>query len=223
MVVVVPNEVLAAIQQQKYSPWSSKIGDDLFTNNTDIHYCTYADVLSGKISTDAILLVDEIDSFFFADKVELVNGRLASAIIILNKHTVIGMTATFRGDQGQAKLSTFLKDSMVLTAGAAIPERALALNVYGELKPKDIDAKVIEVAKDKQVELPVIVILSSIEKCEELKQHFEHCYIFGVGRVAEKLSCLNQLSKFVGSPWPVILKTAEASLGHDLVPFAYVI
>jgi hypothetical protein len=98
MVVVVPNEALAATHQQRYSPWSSKIGDDLFANNTDIHYCTYADALMGKISTDAILLVDEIDSFFFADKVELVNGRLTSAIIILNNHTVIGMTATFRGD-----------------------------------------------------------------------------------------------------------------------------
>ena len=100
MVVVVPNEALAATQQQRYSPWSSKIGDDLFANNTDIHYCTYADVLMRKISTDAILLVDEIDSLFFADKVELINGRLLSAILLLNKHKVIGMTATFRGDQG---------------------------------------------------------------------------------------------------------------------------
>ena len=167
--VVVPNEVLAASQQQKYAPWASKIGDDLFTNNPDILYCTYADVLSGKIPATTVLLVDEIDSFFFADKVELVNGRLLSAILILNKHKIIGMTATFRGDQGQAKLSAFLKDSLVLKAGVVVPERVLALDVYGKLKIEEVDAKVIAIAKTKQAELPVIVILPSIAKCQEME------------------------------------------------------
>ena len=36
VVVVVPNEVLAAVQQDKYAPWSSKIGDDLFSEVVDI-------------------------------------------------------------------------------------------------------------------------------------------------------------------------------------------
>jgi hypothetical protein len=49
---------------------------------------------------------------------------------------------------------------------------------------------VIEVAKVKQVELPVIVILPSIEKCQEMEQHFEHCFVFGVGRVIDQLGCL---------------------------------
>jgi hypothetical protein len=95
------------------------------------------------------------------------------------------MTATFRGDQGQAKLSAFLKDSVVLTAGAVVPERVLALDVYGKLKAEEIDTKVIELARTKQAELPVIVILSSIEKCQEMEQHFEHCFVFGVGRVPD--------------------------------------
>ena len=47
--VVVPNEVLAAIQQQKYSPWANKVGDGLFATNSDIHYCTYSDLLTGNI------------------------------------------------------------------------------------------------------------------------------------------------------------------------------
>jgi superfamily II DNA or RNA helicase len=100
MAVVVPSEVLAAIQQRKYSPGASKIGDELFEVNSAVHYCTYRDLLTGKISTTTVLLVDEIDSLFFANKVELVDGRLISAILLLNKHKVIGMTATFRGDQG---------------------------------------------------------------------------------------------------------------------------
>lgn len=211
--VVVPNEVLVAIQQQKYSPWASKIGDNLFNDNADIHYCTYDDLLTGKIPTTTILLVDEIDSLFFTDKVELVQGRLLSAVLLLNKYKVIGMTATFRGDQGQAKLSAFLKDSLVIKTGAAAPDRILALDVYGKLKAKEIDDKVIEVAKAKQLELPVIVILPSIEECQEMEKHFQRCHIFGKGRVAEQLSCLNQLSKLVDAPWPVVLTTAETSLG----------
>jgi hypothetical protein len=133
--VVVPNEVLAAIQQQKYSPWASKIGDDLFADNTDIHYCTYADALNGTFPASTVLLIDEIDSFFFSDKVELVQGIITSAILLLNKYKLIGMTATFRGEQGQAKLAAFLRDSVVLTVGVAVPERILALDVYGKLKP----------------------------------------------------------------------------------------
>lgn len=58
---------------------------------------------------------------------------------------------------------------MVLTAGDAIPERVPALDVHGKLNPEEIDAKVVEVAKAKQLELPVIVILPSLEKCAEME------------------------------------------------------
>lgn len=67
------------------------------------------------------------------------------------------------------KMLAFLKDSTVLTAGAVVPERVLAIDVYGKLSAADIDAKVIEVAKAKQTELPVIVIFPSLEKCEEME------------------------------------------------------
>ncbi len=115
----------------------------------------------------------------------IVEGKLVSAILLLNKHKIIGMTATFRGDQGQAKLSAFLKDSVVLKTGVAFPDRKLALDVHGKINPEEIDVKVVEVAKAKQLGLPVIVILPSLEKCQEMEHHFEHCYIFGVGRVFE--------------------------------------
>ena len=133
------------------------------------------------------------------------------------------MTATFRGDQGQAKLSAFLKDSVVLKAGAAVPERVLALDVYGKLKAEEINTKVIEVARTKQAELPVIVILSSIERCQAMEQHFEHCFVFGVGRVPAQLGILSQVWKLTAAPHPIILTTAKASLGHDIVQLAYVI
>jgi hypothetical protein len=37
------------------------------------------------------------------------------------------------------------------------------------------------------------------------------------------VSCLKELSKLSTAPWPVILTTAEASLGQDLAAVAYVI
>ena len=125
VVVVVPNEVLAAIQQYKYSPWSSKVGDALFEFNNDIHYCTYNDLLTGNIPFDAILLVDEIDSLFFADIPIIVGTRLLSAIILLNKYKVIGMTATFRGEQGLSKMKAFTNDTVVIKTEAIESERVL--------------------------------------------------------------------------------------------------
>jgi superfamily II DNA or RNA helicase len=68
VVVVVPNEVLAAIQQQKYAPWASKDIADLFNPaSACISYCTYQDALIGAIPFGTTLLVDEIDSFVFSD------------------------------------------------------------------------------------------------------------------------------------------------------------
>ena len=41
VVVVVPNEVLAAIQQDKYCPWASRVSDNLFDKDIrEVFYCT---------------------------------------------------------------------------------------------------------------------------------------------------------------------------------------
>ena len=96
--VIVPNEVLAAIQQDMYSPWARKAHDDLFDGRViDIHYCTYEDFFTAKIPLSMTCLVDEIDSLFFSDAPKLEGNLFISAILLLNKYRVIGMTATFRG------------------------------------------------------------------------------------------------------------------------------
>jgi superfamily II DNA or RNA helicase len=123
--VVVPNEVLAAIQQSKYSPWASKIGDALFELKSDIHYCTYSDFLTGNIPFGTILLVDEIDSLFFADTPTVIGNRLLSAITLLNKYKVIGMTATFRGEQGLSKMKALMNDNIVIKTETVESERIL--------------------------------------------------------------------------------------------------
>ncbi len=99
VVVVVPNEVLAAVQQDKYCPLASRISDNLFDKDAkEVFYCTYDDFITGGIPLDAIVFVDEIDALIFSDKPEVRGTKLISAILLLNKYEVIGMTATFRGD-----------------------------------------------------------------------------------------------------------------------------
>jgi hypothetical protein len=45
--VIVPNEVLATIQQDMYSPWAGKSHSDIFEPNAlTINYCTYEDFLT---------------------------------------------------------------------------------------------------------------------------------------------------------------------------------
>jgi hypothetical protein len=90
--------VLAAIQQDMYSPWASKAHDNLFdAKAVVINYCTYEDFLTAKIPLSTMCLVDEIDSLFFVDAPKLEGDKFISAILLLNKYKVIGMTATFRG------------------------------------------------------------------------------------------------------------------------------
>lgn len=71
--------------------------------------------------------------------------------------------------------------------------------------------------------LPVIVLLDSIQQCEEYEVAFENCFVFGRGRVFAQISCLKDIQSIVKEPWPVILTTSEASLGHDFTSVAYVI
>jgi hypothetical protein len=131
--------VLAAIQQQKYSPWSSKDIGDLFLDNNLSSYCTYSDLLTGNIPANTILFVDEIDSLFFSDAPIISHNRLLSAVLHLNKYKVIGMTATFRGERGLNMLKTFLEDSAIVKTGAVEAERLLELDIFGNLKATEID------------------------------------------------------------------------------------
>ena len=97
--VIVPNDVLAAVQQDLYCPWANKVHDDIWRANVNgVHYCTYDDFLTGKIPFGTLCFVDEIDSIFFNDKPEVKGVTFISAIILLNKYKFIGLTATLRGD-----------------------------------------------------------------------------------------------------------------------------
>lgn len=98
-----------------------------------IHYCTYSDFLSGDIPTSTLLLVDEVDSLFFSDKAEIRGNRFVSSVLFLNKYKVLAMTATFRGAQGQNKLSQLLKDSLVIKTATVVADRVLNLDVFGKL------------------------------------------------------------------------------------------
>jgi superfamily II DNA or RNA helicase len=151
VVVVVPNEVLAAIQQDKYCPWASKVLDDLYREDVkEVFYCTCKDFRTGRIPLDAVILMDEVDALFFTDKPEVRDTKLMSTILLLNKYEVIGMTATFRGDQGKKKILQLVKESHALKTTEMISERELQLDVIGMLKQAEVDTKVVEIAIAKQ-------------------------------------------------------------------------
>ena len=88
-------------------------------------YATYDDFLTGNIPFNAFILVDEIDALFFNDKPTLKGSKLLSSILLLNKYKVIGMSATFRGDQGRNKILRFMDDSYVILTTDIALERAL--------------------------------------------------------------------------------------------------
>lgn len=96
-------------------------------------YATYDEFITGNIPFDAIIMVDEIDALFFNDKPELKGTKFLSAILLLNKYKVIGMTATFRGDQGRNKILGLIKDSHAILTNVIL-ERTLKLDVFGKLK-----------------------------------------------------------------------------------------
>jgi superfamily II DNA or RNA helicase len=133
--VIVPNEELAAIQQDKYCHWACRISDNLPNKDAkEVFYCTYNDFLTGDIPLDTVLLIDEIDSLFFSDNPEVRGTKFLSAILLLSKYKVIGMTATFRGDQGKNKILQFIKESHVIKTTDFVLERTLQLDVFGKLK-----------------------------------------------------------------------------------------
>jgi hypothetical protein len=83
---------------------------------------------------DSVILMDEVDALFFTDKPEVKGTKIMSTILLLNKYEVIGMTATFRGDQGKKKILQLLKDSCAIKSNSIISERELQLDVIGKLK-----------------------------------------------------------------------------------------
>ena len=132
----------------------------------EVHYCTYPDFLSGNIPEDAILLVDEIDTLFFSDTPKIVEARLVSSVLLLSKYRVYGMSATFRGEQGKRKMKRLLNDSNFIETSHTVKERNLDVQIYKVSKTEDILNKVVEVSMDKIKEMPVIVILKSMSKCQ---------------------------------------------------------
>eukprot|EP00349_Pseudokeronopsis_sp_Brazil_P012300 CAMPEP_0202977714 /NCGR_PEP_ID=MMETSP1396-20130829/84411_1 /ASSEMBLY_ACC=CAM_ASM_000872 /TAXON_ID= /ORGANISM="Pseudokeronopsis sp., Strain Brazil" /LENGTH=212 /DNA_ID=CAMNT_0049716509 /DNA_START=1813 /DNA_END=2451 /DNA_ORIENTATION=- len=196
--VVVPSEVLAVTQQDKYAPWANRVYDDLWRADVvGVFYCTYNDFLTGRIPLNTVLLVDEVDSLFFNDKPAIRDGKFISSVLLLNKYRVLGMSATFRGDQGRDKIVRLLRGCVVIKTTDIVQERVFRLDIFGSLSCEAILTKAVELAKEKQVQgHSVIIMLPSISACESLAQNFEGCIIFGRGDTGEQVNCLKELHGF---------------------------
>jgi hypothetical protein len=82
--------------------------------------------------------VDEVDSLFFENKkIETVKDISQSPLLLLNKYKLIGMTATFRGEQGKVKMLSFLHNTIALKISETEVERDLSkIEVFGRCKDK---------------------------------------------------------------------------------------
>jgi hypothetical protein len=86
---------------------------------------------------------------FFNDTPKLEGSKFSSALLLLNKYQVIGMSATFRGEQGSRWFSRFLKNCNIVQTGVAVPERVLNIDVFGKLNSQQLREKIISLAKEK--------------------------------------------------------------------------
>lgn len=125
------------------------------------------------------------------------------------------MTATFRGVHGMNKMLSFLHNSAAFRIADIEPERDISkIEVIGRCKDvAKVEAKTVQLALEKQKEQPVIVILPTVVDCERLAHQFEDCFVFGSGTVITQLGTLQFISTHTGTPFHIVLTTAEASLG----------
>jgi hypothetical protein len=78
----------------------------------------------------------------------LVNGKVVSVISkLLSAVKVIGVSATYRGDNGIDKITSILKDSALIKPPSQLREKELKLEVFGEVI--DIPVKVVELTNTK--------------------------------------------------------------------------
>lgn len=81
-------------------------------------------------------------------------------------------------------MKRLLTESNFIETPQASKARRLKVDVFGSINKDKIAEKVVEIAKEKAKELPVIIILSKIEECELIEDMFAECFIFGKGRVS---------------------------------------
>ena len=75
------------------------------------------------------------------------------------------MSATFRGTQGKKKMLKLMDGSNFIETGDDSTERKLDVRVIGRVKHEEIHSKVVEITLDKIREMPVVIILDTIEEC----------------------------------------------------------
>jgi len=107
----------------------------------------------------------------------------------------------------------FLGECVVIQTGFVVAERVLQLDVYGKFTKEQIKEKVIEVAKEKCLEIPVIVLLKSFQECDEIANYVEHSFVFGEGDIPDNIDKLKRIKEC--KTFPIVFTTPNASLGHD--------
>lgn len=118
ILVIVPSGVLKLDQTRLYCPIASKIEADLYESSAPaIYYKTFDEVLTdGRVPPGAIILIDEFHKFM-ERSAQLTKHGISCPYLFASARQVIGLSATFGGDQVKADItklfpnSTFLKVS----------------------------------------------------------------------------------------------------------------
>lgn len=112
VIVVVPTSFLHAYQQHNYCPNASNIPDKM--GDPTAKHIFYSDfnrfsAPEFTVPADTILLVDEFHELFFDQWVQLIDGKVISVLSkLLSAERVIGVSATYRGENGADKINSLL-------------------------------------------------------------------------------------------------------------------
>ena len=149
MIVVVPTAFLHLYQESNYCLSASRDPADLLDLTVaKISYCSYDQFLSAQLSTtDCILLIDEFHEIFFNQRLKVVGGKLISVVQRLAvAHSVIGVSATFRGEIGLKKIKQMIPKSVFISSPIQCREKDIQLEVFGDVLVEDIPTKAIALA-----------------------------------------------------------------------------
>ena len=149
--ILVPTEFLHAYQAHYYCPEACDIpGRICDPNFPGVFYCSYErfNAPDFVVPPNTIILVDEFHELFFEQQIQLHNNKLVSHIQkLLSAEKVIGVSATYRGNNGIDKIANILKDSQYVQPPNILKERELQLEVFGEVF--NVKQKALELIRDK--------------------------------------------------------------------------
>lgn len=127
VIILVPTQFLHAYQEHYYCPDACKIpGRICDPNFLGVFYCNYErfDSVDFVVPPNTIILVDEFHEFFFGSSLKIHNNKVISHIKkLLDAEKVIGVSATYRGDNGLDNINSVISENCYIQPANSLKER----------------------------------------------------------------------------------------------------